>query len=104
MRNALMRFGVMLIASTVGCAAEREYAAEPPFPAGLSPAEAAVVAHDALRDRGANWGGPVAIHVAPQVGYVLHYDTPLELDRRPPREAHMLLVRHDGSIKDLTAE
>ena len=72
-----------------------------PVPAALSDREAMRLAQPALADRGAP-PGIFTDTIRTGDGWLVGYKTDLDPSRQPPREYHLVAVKHDGTVFDQT--
>ena len=91
---------VGLIALAMGCSSSGPQFPASPVPAPLSDLEAARLGNSYLHEQNVHHA---MLHSALRDcdGYLLAYTTVFDADGKPPKESHLLIVKNDGSVREL---
>jgi hypothetical protein len=99
MKRASIALAAMIgIGSIVGC--QRQPLPASPIPAVLTDREAAILAEQYLIDTGDS--PRILTRVEPTgEGHLVHYQSTFDTKLHPPREARLVVVHHDGAVREL---
>ena len=84
--------------SGLSCSSESQPFPSQPIPAALTDRQAAVLAHDYLREHAVPTTGLIAAEERESDGWRLYYETAFDASARPPSLAYVLRVRDDGTV------